>query len=439
MKLAEVSVEQLKQEYEKLEAEYDAFGKMNLNLNIGRGLPGKELLDLNGKMFHILDETNCYAEDGTDCRQYGVKYGLPECIHLFSELMDIPDEKIILGGESSLNLMFDQFMRIYVFGTAGQEPWSKQAYELQKQGRKLKWLCLVPGYDCHFNLTEALDFEMINVPLYDDGPDMDMIEALIKEDPTIKGIWCVPQYSNPTGAVYSDEVVKRLAKMETAAEDFVIFWDNAYIVHHFYLEGYEKNEVKNILKEAEKYGTENRILYFVSTAKITFPGSGVCAMASGARSIEEAKKCFNLQLFSHDKLNQLRHVKYLKNKENVVAHMKEIAALLLPRFRLVDRILQENRKFDDIYTWKMPEGGYFITAYSYEGCAREILEMTEAIGVTVATAASTYPYHKDPGDRVIRLAPTYPPVDELETAMKIFCVCANMAAIKKELKERKEQ
>lgn len=436
MKTTEASTEQLRQDYKNLEAKYADYGKLNLNLNIGRGLPGKELLDLNKEMFHILDETNCYAEDGTDCRQYGVKYGLPECINLFSELMDIPDENIILGGESSLNLMYDQFMRIYVFGTAGEKPWAEQACKLKEQGKKLKWLCLVPGYDCHFNLTEALDFEMINIPLRQDGPDMDLIEALVKDDPTIKGIWCVPQYSNPTGAVYSDEVVNRLAKMETAARDFVIFWDNAYIVHHFYLEGYERNVVKNILKEAEKYGNENRILYFTSTAKITFPGSGVCAMASGARSIEEAKKCFNLQLFSHDKLNQLRHVKYLKNKETIVAHMKEVAALLVPRFRLVDQILQENRRYEDVYNWYTPEGGYFITAYSYEGCAREILAMTEAIGVTVATAASTYPYHNDPEDRVIRLAPTYPPLEELELAMKIFCTCANMVVIGKVLKER---
>ena len=438
MKLQEASTEQLQEQYGQLRSMYELYRQKDLHLNISRGLPGQELLDLNREMFHILDETNCLAADGTDCRQYGVKYGLPECIHLMAQLMDLPDENVILGGESSLNLMFDQFMRLWAFGTAGERPWSEQAAYLKQEGKKLKWICLVPGYDCHFNLTEALGFEMISVPLLKDGPDMDRIEALVKNDPTIKGIWCVPQYSNPTGTVYSDEAVKRLAKMETAAKDFVIFWDNAYIVHHFYLEGYEKNIVRNIIREAQPYGKENRILYFISTAKITFPGSGVCAMASGEKTIEEAKQCFNLQLFSHDKLNQLRHVRYLKDKEHIVTHMKEVASLLLPRFQAVDAILRENRLYEDVYTWDMPEGGYFILAYTHEGCAREALALTEEIGVSVATPASTYPYHKDPQDRVVRLAPTYPPMEELKEAMKIFCICANMTAIRKELEARNE-
>lgn len=436
MKLKEASIDILKEQLTELKKEYETYKGMNLELNISRGLPNEELLDLNDGMFHVLDETNCYAADGTDCRQYGVKYGLPECIHLFSELLDVPDEQIILGGESSLNLMFDQFMRIYVFGTQGEKPWGVQATELKAEGKKLKWLCPVPGYDCHFNLTEALDFEMITVPLLEDGPDMDTVEKLVKDDPTIKGIWCVPQYSNPTGTVYSDEVVKRMAKLETAAKDFIIFWDNAYIVHHFYLEGYEKNIITNILEEAKKYGKENNILYFVSTAKISFPGSGVCAMASGSKSIEEAKNCFNLQLFSHDKLNQMRHVLYLKDKANIVEHMKDIARLLVPRFELVNDILVNNRLYDDVYTWNMPEGGYFITAYTYNGCAKKALDMTEEVGVKVATAASTYPYHMDPNDSVVRLAPTYPPVDELKVAMKLFCICANIVAIEKELEAR---
>lgn len=433
MRLREADSEQLKTQLEELKKEYEKYKAMNLDLNISRGLPSEELLDLNDEMFHVLDATNCFAEDGTDCRQYGVKYGLPECIHLFSELMDIPDEQIILGGESSLNLMFDQFMRIYVYGTLGEKPWSVQAVELKEKGEKLKWLCPVPGYDCHFNLTESLNFEMINIPLSEDGPDMDLIEKLVKDDPTIKGIWCVPQYSNPTGTVYSDEVVERMAALKPAAKDFIIFWDNAYIVHHFYKEGYEKNIVKNIYQEALKHGTQDHILYFASTAKISFPGSGVCAMASGSKMVEEAKNIMALQLFSHDKLNQLRHVKYLKNKEHIVEHMKEIAALLIPRFELVDDILKKNRLYEDVYTWNTPEGGYFITTYTLEGCAAKALEMTEAIGVKVATAASTYPYHHDPQDRVVRLAPTYPPIEELKTAMELFCVCANIAAIEKEL------
>ncbi len=436
MKLCEADSRELCEQLEELNKSYNDYKAMKLELNISRGLPNEQQLDLNDGLFHVLDETNCTAADGTDCRQYGVKYGLPECIHLFSELIEVPDEQIVLGGESSLNLMYDQFMRIYAFGTCKEEPWAVQQAKLGAQGEKLKWICLVPGYDCHFNITEALDFEMISVPLLGDGPDMDMIETLVREDETIKGIWCVPQYSNPTGTVYSDDVVRRLASLQTAAKDFMIFWDNAYVVHHFYLEGYEKNIVLNILEEAKKYGKEDHILYFSSTAKITFPGSGVCAVASGANTVEEIKRCYNLQLFSKDKLNQLRHVLYLKNKENIVEHMKAVAALLVPRFELVDGILKDHVLYEDVCTWNVPEGGYFITAYTMKGCAEKALALAEAAGVKVATAASTYPYHRDPADSVVRLAPTYPPMEELDTAMHLFCVCINIAAIEKELEAR---
>ena len=430
MKIGEADCSILKSQLEKLKMEYQDYCKMGLHLNISRGLPCKEQLDLNDAMFHLPDEKNYQAEDGTDCRNYGVMYGLPECIRLFSELLDIPEENIILGGESCLNLMYDQFLRYYAFGTMGEAPWGVQA---QKQ--KLKWLCPVPGYDCHFNLTEALGFEMINIPLLETGPDMNLVEKLVSEDPTIKGIWCVPQYSNPTGTVYSDETVDRLARMETAARDFKIFWDNAYAVHHLYKE----HIVKDLLKEAKKNHTEDRVLYFFSTAKITFPGSGVCLMASGDKTIEETKKLLKLQIFSHDKLNQLRHVKYLKNPENIREHMKEIAQILRPKFDLVDCILKEQRLYDEVYHWKKPDGGYFITVDSMEGCAEKILNMTEMAGVKVAIPAATYPYHKDPKDATIRLAPTYPPKEELEQAMKLFTLCANIAAIEKTLEERRSK
>ena len=430
MKIQEASVEELKIKLNSLKESYGEYANKGLSLNISRGLPCKELLDLNAEMFHVLDENNCIAEDGSDCRNYGVIYGLPECIRLFSELLNIPEKNIVLGGESCLNLMYDQFLRYYAFGSLGEEPWSRQASE-----NKLKWLCPVPGYDCHFNLTEALGFEMINIPLLETGPDMDMVEKLVKDDPSIKGIWCVPQYSNPTGTVYSDETVERMAKMKTAAKDFKIFWDNAYAVHHLYKE----NIVKDLLKESYKYGTQDRVLYFFSTAKITFPGSGVCLMASGDASIEETKKLLKLQIFSHDKLNQLRHVKYLKSPENIKKHMEDIAAILRPKFDMVDNILNENRMYEDSYYWMKPEGGYFITLDSYRGCAAKILSMTEDAGVKVAIPASTYPYHNDPNDTTIRLAPTYPPVEELKAAMELFCICANIAAIEKALEERGTQ
>lgn len=424
MKTTEEITEKLLEQREALQKKYEAYQAERLSLNISRGLPCKEQLELNKEMFHVVDETNCVAEDGTDVRQYGVMYGLPECIRLFSGLLHIPEDRIVLGGESSLNLMYDQFLRYYAFGTLGEKPWSQQG--------TLKWLCPVPGYDCHFNLTEALGFEMINIPMTKDGPDMDLIETLVAEDPTIKGIWCVPQYTNPSGYVYSDETVERLAKMKTAAPDFRIFWDNAYAVHHIYKE----NIVKDIMKEAQKYGTENRILYFFSTAKITFPGSGVCLVATGEEGIAEIKRLLKLQIFSHDKINQLRHVRYLKDPETIKAHMKDIARILRPRFDLVDRILTEHRLYDDLYTWFKPDGGYFITVDSLAGCAKEILSRMQQAGVMVATAGSTYPYHKDPYDTNIRLAPTYPPIEDLTKAVTMFSDVACLVGIEQILKER---
>ncbi|MFI3212086.1 MAG: aminotransferase [Eubacteriales bacterium] len=424
MRIQEEKLEKLKELQVQLQNEYESYKEKGLSLNISRGLPCSAQLDLNDGMFHVLDETNCIAEDGTDTRNYGVMFGLPECIQLFSDLLDIPYDNIVLGGESSLNLMYDQFLRYYAFGTLGNKPWSQQG--------KLKWLCPVPGYDCHFNLTEALGFEMINIPMSEEGPDMDMIEELVANDPTIKGIWCVPQYTNPQGYCYSDDTVRRLAKLQTAADDFRIFWDNAYAVHHLYKE----NIVLDILKEAKKYGLEDRILYFFSTAKITFPGSGVCMVATGDAGMEELKRLLKLQLFSHDKLNQLRHVRYLKNPENIRNHMEDVAAVLRPRFDLVDGLLTQNMLYDDLYTWFKPDGGYFITVDSYEGCAIRILDLLEAVGVKVAIAGATYPYHKDPKDTNIRLAPTYPPMEDLEVAIQLFCVVANLVGIEKAIAER---
>lgn len=426
MKIQEDSIENIKAHFDTLQKEYAQYKQKNLNLNISRGLPCKEQLDLSRGLFHVLDETNATTEDGTDARNYGVMYGLPECIRLFAELTDIPEKNIVIGGESSLNLMYDQFIRYYVFGTLGEKPWSS----LEKR----KWLCPVPGYDCHFNITEKLGFEMINIPMSKTGPDMDMIEKLVREDPTIKGIWCVPQYSNPQGYCYSDETVTRLAKMKTAAPDFRIFWDNAYVVHHLYKE----NNVKNIFRTAQQYGLADRIVYFASTAKITFPGAGVCMIASGDQGIEEIKELLKLQIFSHDKLNQLRHVRYLKNLKNIQEHMREMAEIIKPKFDLVDTILQEEKIYDDLYTWFKPDGGYFITVDSYEGCAKKILDIVETAGVKVATAGATYPYHKDPKDTNIRLAPTLPPMEDLNTAVHLFCIAANLIGIEKYLNEQGE-
>lgn len=429
MKIAEASSETLRKQLEGYQKEYEEFRKKGISLNIARGFPSTEQLDLNADIFHEVDGTNCFAEDGTDCRQYGVKYGLPECIRLFSDLLDIPEKDIIIGGESSLNFIYDQMMRLYVFGVLGEKPWSEQKLE-----HPLKWLCPVPGYDCHFNLTEALGFEMINIPMTSDGPDMDMVERLVKDDPTVKGIWCVPQYSNPTGDVYSDETVDRLAHLKTAAKDFIIVWDNAYCVHHLF----KVHIVKDILKSAAEEDPElqNRILYFASTAKITFPGSGVSMMASGDRMTEWTREKMVLQLFSHDKINQLRHVRYLQSADHIREHMKQVAAILRPKFELVDQLLREQRAYDEMYTWVRPDGGYFITVDSYPGCATKLLKMTADAGISIWTPGSTYPYHHDPNDSNIRLAPTFPEPETLRTAITLFCLCANICGIQKVLEER---
>lgn len=427
MKIREASTEELQEKLKELRDEYQHYYDQHLSFNIARGFPSTAQLDMNSEIFHNVDESNCYAEDGTDCRQYGVKYGLPELIRLFSELLQIPEEEIIIGGESSLNFMYDQIMRLYVFGVLGEKPWAEQ-----KIDHKLKWLCPVPGYDCHFNLTEALGFEMINIPLLSTGPDMDLVESLVKTDPTIKGIWCVPQYSNPTGDVYSDETVDRLAHLMTAAKDFVIVWDNAYCVHHLFA----VHEVKDILKEAATENLDNRILYFASTAKITFPGSGVSMMASGPEMTAWTKEKMKLQLFSHDKINQLRHVRILKSPEHIREHMKKVAEILRPKFTLVDDILRKNRCYDEMYTWVRPDGGYFITVDTYPHCAEKTLKMTEDAGISIWTPGATYPYHHDPNDTNVRLAPTYPEAETLRTAIGLFCVCANICGIEKVLEER---
>ena len=427
MKASELSVKAMAEKLEELRAEYEAYKAKGLSLNISRGLPSPEQLSLNKEMFHILDDEDCISEEGADIRNYGVMYGLVECRRLFSQLLDLPMDNIVIGGNSSFNLIYDAFARLYCFGLLGEEPWCKQT--------GLKFLCPVPGYDCHFRITEAFGFEMINVPMGMDGPDMDYVEKLVANDPKIKGIWCVPLYSNPNGYCYSDECVRRLASMKTAAKDFQIFWDNAYCVHHLY----KKHNLLNIYREAEKYGTTDRILYFASTAKVTYPGSAVSLIASGDRNIAEIKDRLKLQIFSFDKINQLRHVKYLKSPENIEKHMEDVAALIRPKFDYVDGALRQLIPYEDLLTWFKPDGGYFITVDTYKGCAAHTLKLVEDAGVVVATAGSTYPYHSDPNDSNIRLAPTYASMEELQQAIPLFCTCVQIAGLEKMLEEKRAE
>lgn len=422
----DLTSQQIREELSRLWERYEPYQHMNLNMNVSRGLPCTEQLDLNNELLSNLTKEDYISEEGADIRNYGVMYGLVECRRLFSQLLGLPIDNIVIGGNSSFNLIYDAFSRIYCFGTLGEEPWCRQT--------GLKFLCPAPGYDCHFRITEAFGFEMINIPMTPDGPDMDMVERLAASDPKIKGIWCVPLYSNPQGICYSDETVTRLARMKTAAPDFRIFWDNAYVVHHLYRE----HTLKNIYTEAEKYGTTDRILYFASTAKITFPGACVSVIASGDRMIAEIKQQLKLQIFSHDKINQMRHVKYLQSPEHIRAHMKEVAAILRPRFDLVDNLLDEQMPYADLLTWNKPDGGYFITVDTYPGCAARALKLASDVGVMIAEPGATYPYHHDPNDSNVRLAPTKPTIEELNTAIPLFCLCVQIAGLEKLLAERGE-
>lgn len=402
---------------EDLEKQYADFQAQNLKLDMSRGKPAGTQLDLtNGILFTL---TKYITEDGVDARNYGGLDGIPEAKKLFSGLLDIPTEKIIIGGNSSLNLMYDTMVRFMLFGTGGNTPWSKLD--------KVKFLCPSPGYDRHFGICEDLGIEMITIPMTEHGPDMDLVEKLAAEDPAIKGIWCVPLYSNPQGIIYSDETVDRLGSMKTAAPDFRIMWDNAYGVHHIYTE----NKVKDIFAVCEKAGNPNRVFYFFSTSKITFPGAGVALLASSPENIVEIKKHMGMQTIGHDKLNQLRTVTYLKNPEGVRDHMAKLAAELRPKFDVVLETLDRELAGTGLAKWTKPQGGYFVAIDTLPGCAKATVALAKAAGVTMTGAGATFPYKKDPNDTNIRIAPTYPTYDELKIAIALFCVCVKLAGVNK--------
>lgn len=402
---------------EDLEKQYADFQAQNLKLDMSRGKPAGTQLDLtNGILFTL---TKYITEDGVDARNYGGLDGIPEAKKLFSGLLDIPTEKIIIGGNSSLNLMYDTMVRFMLFGTGGNTPWSKLD--------KVKFLCPSPGYDRHFGICEDLGIEMITIPMTEHGPDMDLVEKLAAEDPAIKGIWCVPLYSNPQGIIYSDETVDRLGSMKTAAPDFRIMWDNAYGVHHIYTE----NKVKDIFAVCEQAGNPNRVFYFFSTSKITFPGAGVALLASSPENIVEIKKHMGMQTIGHDKLNQLRTVTYLKNPEGVRDHMAKLAAELRPKFDVVLETLDRELAGTGLAKWTKPQGGYFVAIDTLPGCAKATVALAKAAGVTMTGAGATFPYRKDPNDTNIRIAPTYPTYDELKIAIALFCVCVKLAGVNK--------
>ncbi|MCI5952195.1 MAG: aminotransferase class I/II-fold pyridoxal phosphate-dependent enzyme [Anaerostipes sp.] len=420
-KITEYSKEQLEQLQKELLAQYDEYVKSGLKLDMSRGKPAPSQLDLSNGMLDALEDYT--TENGLDARNYGVLDGIPEMKKIFSDAFDIPASQIIVGGNASLNLMFDAVMRLMVFGTEGNTPWGKLD--------TVKFLCPSPGYDRHFGICERLGIEMIVVPMTESGPDMDVIESLVAEDESIKGIWCVPKYSNPQGICYSDETVKRLAAMKTAAKDFRIFWDNAYGVHPIF----EDVKVLNILDEAKAAGNPNRPLYFASTSKITFPGAGVSFVAASEEMVAEIKGVTTYQTIGYDKLNQLRHVRFFKDAEGLKAHMQKLADAMKPKFQIVLSTLEEELEGTGLLSWSSPKGGYFVSVDTLEGCAKETVRLVKEAGVVMTGAGATYPYKKDPKDTNIRIAPTYPSVEELTKAMEIFCVCVKLAGVQKLLAE----
>ncbi len=421
-KITEYSKEELVTLKKELEAEYDKYVKANLSLDMSRGKPAPTQLDITNDLLGSLEEYT--TKEGLDARNYGVLDGIPEMKKIFSDLTGIEEKNIIVGGNSSLNLMYDSFTRLFLFGALGNTPWCKL--------EKVKFLCPAPGYDRHFAICEDLGVEMITVPMLQDGPDMDVVEELAAKDDSIKGIWCVPLYSNPQGICYSDETVKRLASMKTAASDFRIFWDNAYGVHPIF----EEVSLLDIFAEAKKAGNEDRIMYFFSTSKITFPGAGVAMMAASDANIKEIKSHMTVQTIGHDKLNQLRHVKYFKNAENVKVHMAKLAEELKPKFSLVLEKLDKELKDTGLASWCSPKGGYFIALDTLEGCAKETVRLAKEAGVVMTGAGATFPYKKDPKDSNIRIAPTYPSLDELSQAIELFCLCVKLAGVNKLLESK---
>ena len=418
---AEMSKEELEQAKEAADRDYEELKARNLSLDMSRGKPAPSQIDHANGM--LKEMTDYHTKAGMDVRNYGVLDGIPEMKELFSELLDIPAGQLIVGGNASLNLMFDAVMRLFVFGTMGEKPWG--------QLDKVKFLCPSPGYDRHFTICEILDIEMIPVAMTKEGPDMDMVEELVGSDASIKGIWCVPKYSNPQGICYSDETVDRLASMKTAAKDFKIFWDNAYGVHPVF----EDVKVKNIIDACEEAGTKNRPYYFFSTSKITFPGAGVSLIASSDENINEIKKVMGAQTIGYDKVNQLRHVQFFKNAEGLRAHMQVLAECMRPKFETVLKYLNKELAGTGLAVWEEPKGGYFVSVDVYPGCAKEVVRLAKEAGVVLTGAGATYPYKKDPKDSNLRIAPTYPTVEELEQAMELFCVCVKKAALHKLVRE----
>jgi len=411
---------QLETEYAAVKAAYNGFAEKNLKLDLSRGKPGAEQLDMLRGFCECLTEEDCFS-DGFDCRNYGLLTGTPSAAKLMADLYGVPQSYVIVGGNASLNLMYDAMTRCMMFGNCDSpKPW--------KDEEKVKFICPAPGYDRHFAITQLFGIEMITVPMTPTGPDMDLVEKYAA-DPAVKGIWCCPMYSNPDGITYSDETVERLCAMKTGAPDFRIFWDNAYGVHHFDAEN--ADTLADVFALGRKYGTENRVFYFASTSKITYPGAGISFIAVNDANMATIKPQMSIETIGYDKLNMLRHVKYFKTVDAVREHMKKLGAYLGPRFASVCDTLERDLADTGVARWNRPRGGYFVSLYVMPGCAKRTWELMNAIGVKMTGAGATYPYGKDPEDSNIRIAPTYPSAIDLSAAMDALTVCVRLAALEK--------
>ncbi len=426
----EMTKEELQAEVSKLQQEYDDTKSLNLHLDMSRGKPSQEQLNLSNGLMDVLNSDSYFLDStGTDCRNYGVFGGIPEAKNLMGEMSEVSGDDMIIFGNSSLNIMFDQVSRSYTHGVCGSTPWCK----LDKQ---VKWLCPAPGYDRHFRVTEFFGFDLITIPMTPDGPDMDMVEEYVNNDPMVKGIWCVPKYSNPQGYSYSDETVRRFANLHPAAEDFRIYWDNAYSIHHLYDDPKRQDQILELLHECRKAGNPDICYKFISTSKVTFPGAGLAALAASRKNLDDIAKYMKVQTIGHDKLNQLRHVRFFGNMANMHQHMRRHAEILRPKFELVEDTLEREIGDLDIGTWTKPNGGYFISFDTMDGCAKDVVAKCAEAGVKLTPAGATYPYGKDPHDSNIRIAPSYPPLDELKKAAEVFVLSVKLVSAQHLLAEK---
>ncbi len=424
----EMSAEELKTLKSELEKQYeDAKGK-GLKLDMSRGKPSPAQLDLSAGFLDALSSSDCLkSENGTDTRNYGVMDGISEAKKLMADIMGVKPESVIVCGNASLNIMFDTVARSFTHGVNGGTPWCKLD--------KVKFLCPVPGYDRHFRVTEYFGIEMITIPMTPQGPDMDMVESFVNQDPAVKGIWCVPKYSNPQGYSYSDETVRRFANLAPAAEDFRIYWDNAYAIHHLYEEKERQDELLDILSECEKAGNPDMVYEFASTSKVTYAGGGISAVATSPANLDWIKKSMTVQTIGFDKVNQLRHVRFFKDFEGVKKHMMKHAASMRPKFRAVIEVLEKELGGLGIGSWTDPNGGYFISFDAMPGCAKAIVAKCKEAGVVLTGAGATFPYGKDPEDKNIRIAPSFPSPEEMAQATDLFVLCVKLVSVEKLLGE----